>query len=323
MVCLYAIAPFGVKAQSINVKSADGLLDTVFRNASADLQRAIDYAPDGSTLTLSGGSFSNEVRLTKKLKIVGAGYLVDSTQFTGVTSVTRIDFGPNSSGSSIEGLKIINNIFFNSFNGMIEYIVITRCYIESISNYMTYTNLNSCIFKENIIGDYVIYSGVSEILLANNVIKNAQYIANTLAINNIFTNLYSTVNSIYKNNIFLVSLPYPSNCLFQNNVGGGLNTNDNLGNSGSGNFLTENLSTLFVNYTAPTTNAQLLDNDYHLTVPYLNTGGTDGKPIGIYGGSGYRVKPSNPFIEYKNVAPQTNAQGLLPVNFRVKAQGSN
>ena len=64
--------------------------------------------------------------------------------------------------------------------------------------------------------------------------------------------------------------------------------------------------------------------DFHIKAGSAAKGaGTDGKDLGIYGGDGFRVKPPIPFIEFKEVAKQTNAQGLLPVNFKVKAQGNN
>ena len=53
--------------------------------------------------------------------------------------------------------------------------------------------------------------------------------------------------------------------------------------------------------------------------------GTDGTDIGIYGGPRpWRegALSSNPHIQSKTIAPETDAQGRLNVNIRVKAQGN-
>ena len=90
------------------------------------------------------------------------------------------------------------------------------------------------------------------------------------------------------------------------------------------NIANVNLTDIFQNWFG---NANF--NNFHQLDLHIKPGsvaknaGTDGTDLGIYGGDGFRKKPSIPFIDYKEVARQTNSQGLLPVNIRVKAQGSN
>ena len=91
----------------------------------------------------------------------------------------------------------------------------------------------------------------------------------------------------------------------------------------SGNKSNVVLTDIFLNYIEGSNYANFPNLDLHIkSGSVAKNAGTDGKDIGIYGGSGFRGNPSLPYIEYKDIAKQTNPQGQLPVNIKVKAQGN-
>ena len=292
-----------------------------------NVQQAIDAASPESVIILSGGLF-NGFQINKKLKIVGAGYTEDSTKGTGRTIIYGlVDFGLNSSGSSISGMffKDLGNssanilIYPRENNLIVESIEVSRCYVPFLYLIVnSNASIVNCMFKENVIhtlnASGVTIANIKGISVLNNIVYSHVLPPNTLIANNILSNSLSY--SEYRNNIFLNSSAFTTNTRFYNNVGGVNGTMDLQGNQGSGNFLDEDINAIFVK----SNDADPLKNDYHLTKSYLNTGGTDGKPIGIYGGDGFSPIPSIPYIEFKEVAKQTNNQGQLPINFRVKAR---
>lgn len=81
---------------------------------------------------------------------------------------------------------------------------------------------------------------------------------------------------------------------------------------------------MFVNPSNPYNFAQFPLADFHLNNPasYL---GTDGTQIGLFGGSKPFKQgglPENPHIRYKNIAPQTDNNGLLSIDIKVGAQSN-
>ena len=113
--------------------------------------------------------------------------------------------------------------------------------------------------------------------------------------------LYSS-NCTVENNIFKsFSNSANSNCIFRNNVNGGVNGTDGQGNQGSGNYFDNlPLDSVFVNYNSSfglnySSNFQLRSNS-----PYL-VAGTDGTDIGIYGGPFPWKEGSIPFNPHLSV----------------------
>jgi hypothetical protein len=154
------------------------------------------------------------------------------------------------------------------------------------------------------------------------------------------------VGSIFKNNIFIDGDGFMLNLIFysifENNIirGGSIYfdvsngniLNNNLfvnnvifpignSNTGSNNIVNQTATSIFVNQSG---NTFSYTQDYHLqpTCPGKKAG-RDGTDVGIYGGM-YPWKagsiPSNPHIQSMKIAPQTDVNGSLNVNIKVKAQ---
>lgn len=346
------VLPFYCLAQTINVKSADGATDIVYTNPN-DLQTAITNASAGSTITLSGGVFNTAnaaINISKEIHIVGAGYVADSTTQTGRTLINGsvINLKSGSDNTTLEGFEFIYSIQIAEYPATkVKNILINKVKVNSVTcgcNGGTCSPSNSIV--SNIIVSNSVLSTISlgyatQVRIYNNIIIGSIYQLNGTSeiSNNIFFNSLGGLSDIYftviKNNIFNSSVyvfnSFYGRYLYSDNIESNnfLSTNtwpsNSNGSTSINNIPNGVLTDIFQTYSS--TNATF-DKAYLLDL-HIKTGsvakgkGTDGKDLGIYGGDGYRTKPSIPFIELKEVAKQTNAQGQLPVNIRVKAQGNN
>jgi len=297
------------------------------------LSSALTGASDGDTVYIPGGTY-DAITISKKLHLIGVGHHPDSTDATSRTYIKGITIGTGCSGGSLTGI-FLSLYYCITFNSNLNGYTISRCYIPNFiigSNPVpTLVNLS---FLENQIGamtmNYITYSGF---YLSNNIITYQLHlygVKNCVIKNNVFlSNSYASYfsNSLVENNLFgYFVLNNASNCIFHNNVNGGINGADNAGNQGSGNYLNQGaLSAFFVSYDPATiTLSNIYQANFHLVPgsPYLNAG-RDGTDIGIYGGA-YPWKdgsiPFNPHIQRINISPVTNSSGNLDVNIQVEAQ---
>jgi hypothetical protein len=309
------------------------------------LDSAVVHSVNGDTIYIPGGNFALNTNISKRLHIIGVGHNPDSTLVTNPTNITNgITLITGASGGSLMGVKINGpfQIGTTSENGKISNYSLARCYIVGfISNLSSYSTNN--LFYENII---VTANGNNCIFMSN---ASSNYFYNNIFSGNV--NGASAlkaigVGSIFKNNIFIDGDGFMLNLIFysifENNIirGGSIYfdvsngniLNNNLfvnnvifpignSNTGSNNIVNQTASSIFVNQSG---NTFSYTQDYHLqpTCPGKNAG-RDGTDVGIYGGM-YPWKagsiPSNPHIQSMKIAPQTDANGSLNVNIKVKAQ---
>ena len=291
------------------------------------IPEAVAAAVGGDTVYLPGGSFPG-FNIDKKLTIIGVGYHPDSTVATGITLISgTINFSNGDcDGSILTGLRVnsdIRNIYINND------VQILRCFVDSSINggYSENWTISECVFYsvDNILNS----------LIRNNLIHSRVNPAQNCQINNnVFLGTYPQ-NQVevpimgsfctVKNNVFRqFGYSLTSNSLFDNNIwySGSLPE----GIFGSGNIGDLDFDALFSNfyYTSYTDNPNnLYQFDFHLVNAAYNTGGTDGTPIGIYGGM-FPWKdgsiPFNPQIIHKSIGNTTDADGNLQINIHVKAQ---
>jgi len=321
-----------------NVIKAQNLIAVQHGNNATfytNLDTAIVHAQNGDTIYLSGGFFSINNPINKRLYIIGVGYNPDSTISTFPTTLNgNLSLASGASNGFFIGFLINGSIIIND---TVSFYTIIRCRITGgISMNHSYSNF---IFNENIIeGGIYPYQSASNCSFLNNIISIVSYWSdsffNSLFKNNIFL-FYSYCNyngcfySIYgkylmfENNIFVntgnfggISNSVAKNNLFVENI-----SFPNGTNNGLNNIVNQAQSSIFVNQTG---NSFDYTHDYHLkpTCPGKNAG-TDGTDIGIYGGL-YPWKdgsvPSNPHIINSNIGGTTNSNGALPVNIKVGAQ---
>lgn len=212
----------------------------------ATFETAIGAAVDGDTIYLPGGGFG-AAAISKEVHIFGAGYNVNSSQTTGITSIGQLTFGLGSTNSSIEGVQVYvpggsPSININSPTDTISNIKIANCNLVGGINFMT--DGSNIIISNCYLGSWASYSLLGPLKNAgiyNCVIAGLA----TISINNLFRNnifflcspAADSDYSIYENNIFL-STAGGGNCqnsIFNNNI----NATPNIayGNTGYNNSI--------------------------------------------------------------------------------------
>lgn len=302
------------------------------------LQDAINAAAAGDTIYVTGSPTTyGNINVTKKLVFIGAGYN-PSTQFGFKSQLGQIDlktgtdsFGnaTNPSGTEVIGFEI-GTIFLHNDN--LNNITISRNRITSYLHFY-YKQASGWVVKNNILNSVESCEGLTNTIFANNIMFSdfTNLKSPTITItNNIFTTatgkVFNNVTyAIVTNNIFYGKTTDGANyCTFNNNIsiGGAQTTFNYANNSAQNNF--ENQNPLFVSVADPSFK---YDNDYHLLAssPGVNAG-TDGKHIGIYGGSfpfpgasatPYQTSPMPPVPQIMKMNVQNS---VLPQNGTLNVQ---
>lgn len=292
-----------------------------------NLDSAYTAAVDGDTLYLPGGTFG-DLTLEKSLAIIGVGYHPDSTLVTGQTILDDFILKPGADSSSIIGiyftgsLRITNETIYN--------VKLMRCFLNS-QMYLSNSILDGWLLAENWISNIYFTSsaGFKGGAITNNIIKSLAYgfsgsdndllqIKNNILISGSF-NCNSCVLS---NNVFGVfnHTGNTSNSNYNNNLNSGVN-GSNGDDVGLNNYLVNlALDSIFVNYSNP---GEYFGNDFHLANSTYT--GTDGQPVGIYGGL-FPWKegglPFNPHISEAVISNATDSNGNLQINIKVRAQSN-
>ncbi len=307
-----------VKAQQIAVVDGNGNTD-VYQT----LQEAIEEAAPGSTIYLPGGGFqiSDDVKITKKLSIIGIGHKAVSENADGNTVISgNLYFNEGSSNSAVMGCYISGNVYIGYNNSSVNNIFIQYCNLGGVSvcnNTCTGTYINQNYIRGN---SFFAYASVT---MTNNIFYSANRISGGKISNNIITYFYhyssysnyalSEVSNVtISSNIFLYSgrnysHHYGSNCTSVDNMG--------IGNAFGDGFISINeaWTEVFKDY-----NNGAIDpaSDFHFKGDYVQY-----SDCGIYGGTGFDpgALPPVPFIVAKRIPEQTDASGKLNIKIRVKA----
>lgn len=317
------------QSSQIAVLSHNGTA-SVFYGATA-LRDAYSAAANGDAITLSSGSFMS-VDIAKAITLRGAGMELDTVQNIEPTIITG-DFyiaipDTVSQRLVIEGVHSNDEI---TYKGLLNNPVFIKCRFKDFETPAGAGN--DCLYNANFIhckivgslytvaaGDYYTASSASFI---NCVVADARgwnfYFENCVLKYNDYEFNFSK-NNYYKNSIIeggfksriLPSEAFSYNCVGINDV----NLFENITNS------TNTMSTaaeVFKTYDGG--DIQQLDSEnFELTdaakAKFL---GTDGKEVGIYGGTfPFSSTPTNPQITKCNVASKSTIDGKLSVDIEVK-----
>lgn len=275
------------------------------------------------TLYLPGGAFETPSQFVKKLHIIGAGAIIDSTTTTGNTKLystgTEIKINTGAAYSTFEGIYFDDAVTLGSTpagDDNLHDIIFTSCYFTTELKFGT-------------INPTPIYN-ISTINCLLNAVLTAQKAVNCSYFNTSFqASAGTSKNSVYKNCVFTQPVRYNESCSFENCI---------LAFSGEGAGLYDTYCTYkncVIAYCCSGPTNTFIDNYscypiFQATGYYqLNTGcagkngGTDGSDVGIYGGF-FKWKvgmiPSNPHISSKVIPDASNSDGTLDVNIKVSAQ---
>jgi hypothetical protein len=301
----------------------------------ATIQLGCDNANVGDTVYVMGSPNSyGDVTIKKQITLIGAGYNVTQTQNNWGTTIgycylDTIPFGSKISGTVIMGFDMYS--ISQTGSGAINWIDFERNYV---SQYVTIVGSNWTL-RNNII-NYININNNSNIYIQNNflnynintsnqtsvVISNNEFVTST----NYAFNAVS--NALIANNVFYYSSPLTgtTSCTFSNNIttAGSAQALPPAGNSGSLNL--NNISPQFVDASIPTSTVnmnQVWNYNWSLKAGSLaHNAGTDGKDIGIYGGSYPFPVMSGatriPQMQLMNVGAIVPQGGNLNVNFKAR-----
>lgn len=310
---------------SITVQYPDGQVsyfDTLDEAFMALKAGCVVYIPSGSYVL----SNKEETKVKCRVAIYGAGcrpYGKD-TDYTRI--IGNIEFVGGASSSVIMGLRCEGHIYIreNVKNMLIKNVDAKEIYFSSESN-------TGCLVTSSVIRNYLSGNGnapvqVTNCLAGNIVAIKGGEIANCIlkpsSSSSYYESYYSssyhtsttTSSSLMRNNIGLDldRSPYLSACQ---------ETCTMVGRSPQIPYPTGGVEALFEKYD-PSDPFDLRKNNYRLKKGVSGTNaGTDGKDIGLYGGSGFddTGRAPIPKIKIREIAPQTDEQDRLKVKIEVVA----
>lgn len=328
--------------------SHEGSISTYY--GSTALKEALEKATDGDAITLSAGQFL-AANITKNVTLRGAGMSVRTDSiYSHEATIVQGDFEIAPTDSTT-GRIIVEGVYFASditYKGLIRNPLFMKSRFRTVKSGDGGRIVNATLIHCRIT-NYFFLANNSNACFVNSVVWDPEN-KNTTASNfefdncvvifssnsNSYTYAGEVINSYYKNCMIMAkacpigssysryAIPY--SCTAINCVG--CSSYGNLDNGYNNIFY--NLSsknTTNKNVAKPSDvlkTGGFTYNDsekYNLTdeskTKYL---GTDGKQIGIYGGSlPYEEDPTTPQITKCNVAAKSTADGKLSVDIEVKA----
>ena len=320
--------------------SHDGTISTFYGTTA--LKDAVEKAETGDAITLSAGQFL-ATNITKAITLRGAGMSTRNDSINShESSIVQGTFSINIADSLSERL-IVEGIYFNSaitYEGKLRNALFMKNRFQTIQAGTSATMVNSSFIHCRIANGITLTSN-SNANLINCVVWNPLN-KETTGSNFEFDNCVVTmpdgenvVFSYYKNCFIMVGTTagaaYPSDAIPASCVATHCVGTTNYGSSSSNyndifyNIWSKNQTNVNVaSYSRILKTGNMSYNDtenFALTATAQTTYlGTDGKEIGIYGGSiPYEEDPTTPQITKCNVAAKSTADGKLSVDIEVKA----
>lgn len=311
LVCMSLVWTVALMAQQIAVVSASGTTH-VYKT----FQAAIEGASAGSVIYLPGGGFpiADDVKITKKLTIIGIGHKIKTENPDGYTTVSgNLFFDQGSDGSALMGCYVTGNV--NIASGVDD--VLIRC--NNINQVNVGGSCSGTNINQNYIRNVTSCNGAS-VRFTNNVAHSIYQLNDGFISNNIITNACGWgSNSVYH------AIRYCDRTSITNNII--LYHNPHLGSDcfASGNMCVSNWGDDCINVNAEGFDWKNVFKDYqgisatsnfHFTDNYKQYEGQ----VGIYHGTfnDAQLAPV-PYIVAKSIPEQTDASGKLNIKIRVKA----
>ena len=319
------LALVSVNAQQISVVSPAGET-TICRT----LPEAIEGAADGSVVYLPGGGFSisDSVKITKKLTIIGIGHKSNNSNVDGVTTINgNLFFNEGSSKSAVMACYITGNIIIGDEDASVNDVLVRYCNLNSVQ-----VKNSSC--KETFINQNYIRNssnfGESNAIVKNNVLHSIGRVNEGFIMSNVILNgfnNYSEFAHFEYSGIYAYSTVIKYNIIPCKNESNGAYYYQTI--RGENNTIETNMcrnetgdnpinigdiawEDLFIKYSgiSPT-------SDFHFTEDFK----TYENEIGIYSGTGFNENQLAPvpYIIYKDIPEQTDSEGKLKIQIRVKA----
>lgn len=290
---------------------------TIYYGTTA-LSQAMTAADDGDVITLSSGSFT-AVTIDKAVTLRGAGMATDAQTQSEPTILTG-DFDVTTGNLTIEGVYCDSRLRFNGSETM-PGITLLKCRINSIGYYSDKVENLTMIHCK--VASGMVTANNTSVSLLNCIVWNPNFSGHWELTNCVIRKDYPNNiagGTTFKNCIFVggnnssfQSTVNLFNCLFIGDTS--FNFFANINNST--NKLVGDYSAVFKTCTDGTYSDS---ETFELTDGAANIyKGTDGKQVGIYGGSlPFSMLTSNPRITHAEVAPKSDTNGNLQINITVE-----
>ena len=298
------------------------------------LSAAFTAANSGDTVYIHGSNTAyGDITLNKRLVVIGPGYTPTNPTALpatiGTFTLDTLNGVSGTSGTYITGLVMGTLNVSSGYNShVMNNITLRRNRINSYAYIgSSNTETHNWLIQENLI-NYLSQN-------TNNTLST-----NILIINNIFNYSYNIYKSIFTNNV-IYNVPTfsectVSNCIFIAAAGNNSSVNNTFNSnlftsaitftSGTNTFLPTGQATTNSDpqFAGGTGTSYLSISNYQLQVASAgHNAGTDGKDLGIYGGTGFLWggSPAVPMIYYYNLKPNyIQANGTLNITISVKNQ---
>lgn len=312
IITLAAALCAGAQTSQIATLLHDGQL-TNFYSGSALIQ-AYEAAVDGDVITLSSGMF-NATDIKKNITIRGAGMgLVeagDNTLPTRISGNFNIECPESDTHHvTLEGIQSQNNTMtIKDANN----IMIEKCQIDKLEYWASdYDKRNDITLLQSKIKSFSPINESKGTITAINCIFNQD-----------IYNYHNHLTCNYQN--CLISIPgFACNSSFSNCI---LIGSSNAASIDQASSINRCITTISSDRFTNNGSNKIMDSKeeifaeegyYQLTDEAKAFLGTDGKEVGIYGGTlPFDTTPSNPQITKFNVSPKTTADGKLSVDIEV------
>ena len=308
---------------SITVQYTDGQVsyfDTLDEAFMALKAGCVVYIPSGSYIL----SDKEETKVKCQVAIYGAGCRPYGKDTDHTRVIGYIKFVEGASSSVVMGLRCENDIIIGD---KVKNLLIKNVDVKCIS-FSSESN-TGCMVTSSVIRDYLSGNGSAPVQVTNCLAGNIGAIKGG-EIANCILKPSSTYSSSYYST-YSYSSSYTSSSLMRNNIGLDLDKPTSLsacqeactmvGSSPQIPYPTGGVEALFEKYD-PSDPFDLRKNNYRLKKGVSGTNaGTDGKDIGLYGGSGFddTGRAPIPKIKIREIAPQTDEQDRLKVKIEVVA----
>ncbi len=303
-------------AQQISVVSEDG--STSVCRTLAD---AIGEASEGSVIYLPSGGFSisNDVRITKRITIIGNGYCYDKEKDQGSTIIAgNLYFDEGSDNSALLGCYVNNHVIVGYGNKSVNNITVRYCNIGAVEVHNA--SCKGVTINQNYIREGSGF-GSSPTIFTHNICPCIDNLDGGRIDYNIFTSygsnggykgaLLKCDNDVIRNNIFIIK-EYTNNDGRDNIVSGSMFNGTDWGENPV-NIGEVDWNDVFVYYN----NAAITpSSDFHFRENYQQY-----SAYGIYGGSApFKDNPTTltPRIVTKQVDEHTDVSGNLNIKIVVK-----
>ena len=319
------VSTISMSAQQIAVVKGD------VTKVYTTLKDAIEGADDGSVVYLPGGGFpiADDIKITKKLTIIGISHTASSDNVDGRTAISgNLFFDEGSSGSAFMGCYVSGNVNIGSETSPVNDILLRYNNLNSIQ--VSNTACRGIEVNQNYIRNTSDF-GKSNAMITNNIIHSIINLDGGQISNNVITSLTSLKkgNSTYHYFITAVNSVIIYNVMLANKIGQGWDYVDYYGTADvtnceiRGNMLGYQnwgeecviLKTAW-NDVFKSHKGVSPESDYHFKDNYK-----DYESKYLYGGTGFKEEalPPVPYIQSYEIDEQTDAEGKLNIRINVKA----